>query len=78
MLEFRPHPLFTALLTFAVLWLPALSLAQSTLRIEQFARLPDGQAELVLTGATSPMYTVEATTNLIDWTTRARSVPPAA
>ena len=72
---FRIHSLSAGLLSFAALLLPVSSPAQSTLRIEQFTQLPDGQAELVLTGATNPRYTIEATTNMLDWITLGEQAP---
>lgn len=59
----------TGIVAITLVMIPVSSPAQSSLRIEEFRPLPEGQAELVLTGATSPVYTVEATTNLIDWVT---------
>jgi uncharacterized delta-60 repeat protein len=75
MFQFRDHSLSTALLSVAVLLFPLSSLAQSTLRIEQLRLLPGGQAELVLTEATSPLYVIEATTNFIDWIPWGEQVP---
>jgi uncharacterized delta-60 repeat protein len=74
MLTSRTHFRSRELLTLGFL-LSVSSLAQSTLRIEQFTQLPDGQAELVLTGATSPMYAIEATTNLVDWIALGEQAP---
>jgi hypothetical protein len=75
MFPIRFHSFSTGLLTCAALLLPVSSPAQSTLRIEEFQQQTDGQAELVLTGTTSPMYLIEATTNLIDWISLGEQAP---
>jgi hypothetical protein len=65
MLQNKTLFLSTSLLSVAAtLLLLTSSLAQSTLRIEEFRQLPDGEAELVLSGATEPLYTIQVKTNL--------------
>jgi uncharacterized delta-60 repeat protein len=55
------------------------SLAQTTLRIEEFRQLPDGEAELVLSGATEPLYTIQVKTDLSsDWINLDEQAPQSA
>jgi uncharacterized delta-60 repeat protein len=75
MIQIHARLLSKGLFALAALAVPVSSFTQSILRIEEFVQLPEGQAELVLTGTTSPMYTIEATTNLIDWIALGEQAP---
>lgn len=63
------------LIIMALPLVPCASQAQSTLRIEGFRELPDDQWEFVLTGPTTSAYTIEASTNLVNWTTLGQPAP---